>query len=141
MTARRTRVGVRGGRTVSMPSRRPVNGDVTTSDTSERRPARLMLATSAATTPKFGLGQLKEVMGAPDDVVSELSGAVSSPRTEHGDCSLPSTNSRRRMSHVTPDFDPSPPRRFDDPLSFSLFPIKPIAIVFFFRRYIPRYRD
>lgn len=122
VTGRRTRVSVRG-RTISMPSRRPVNVDVT--NDCERHLVRLIPPMSASATAKVGLGQLKEV-GAPDELDDVPDTSVSSPRTQ-GDgargCGVmslnaavsvsaserPSISSRRSMSHVTPDFDPPPP--------------------------------
>jgi len=139
VTARRTRVGVRG-RAVSMPSRQPINFDV-----NERQLARLIPPVSGSVAANMHLGQLKEV-GASDELgeVPEIS--IGSTRTrvdaERGcgsksntaTISVPGTLSerpsiaqRRRLSHVTPDFDPPPPRRFDHlhSCAFDLPPRRP----------------
>jgi len=128
---------VRGGRTVSMPSWRPVNVDVT-SDT-QHHPVLHVIPPihDASTTTKLDLGG--ELGSDEFEDVHEIS--ISTPRTPQGDVgrggcgrgggatsstaisitlSGPATISdhrRRRMSFVTPDFDPPPrsPRRFDPP--------------------------
>ena len=104
-------------RAASMPSWRPLNTNV---DGSEHR-----LVPPVPTSPAaaFGLGQLEEnSTGAGDfEDVQEIS--ISSPRTTGGGRGgVASSNASisislsghvpvagsRRMSHVTPDFDPSP---------------------------------
>lgn len=129
VTARQPRASVHG-RTVSMPSWRPVNLDVANDSQHHHHTLRVIPPIPAAATPKICLDQVDEV-GACQDFADVQEIGVSSPKT-HGDvargCGLSSTAaisislsgcatvvSGRRMSHVTPDFDPPPPRRCDPP--------------------------
>jgi len=128
VTACRTRASVRG-RTVSVPLWRPLNSDIA----SDRRLIP-PITTSAAPSlvAKVDLDQVDEFGGPGDfDDIHEITMVSSSPKT-HDDnggraCAVATSGScaaaaisisigadTRRMSHVTPDFDPPPPmRRFD----------------------------
>jgi len=121
VTARRSRVSVHG-RTVSMPSRGPVNVDA--ANDSERHPPRLIAPTPTCTssTAKIGPGQVKAVAAASDVGIPEISislqgdgGVTSNATVTDSTSGRPTIASRRSMSHVTPDFDPPPPHRFDPP--------------------------
>lgn len=128
VTARQTRASVHG-RTVSMPSWRPVNLDVANDSQHHHHTLRVVPPIPASATPKICLDQVEEV-GACEDIVDVQEIRVSSPRTQADvarGCGLSSSAaisislsgcatvaSGRRMSHVTPDFDP-PPRRCGPP--------------------------